>query len=186
LRPPPGVGAPMSGERTKQPDPPGKKFRENFQTTSQKCVSLTLGDRGIHSPTRPPHPLAANAFNLSTRSLAQPSPPRPVRATPRVCHWLNFVGDDPPTRPGARETMSTATAETASPATAEKALSVSAVARRIGANPRDISDLFYSRKLRDDLCPVVGGRRTIPANYIELIRAALKRAGRPVNEVARV
>jgi hypothetical protein len=59
-------------------------------------------------------------------------------------------------------------------------LIVSDVARRIGANPRDISDLFYRRALRDDLCPIVGGRRMISEDYIEVIRAALKRAGRPV------
>jgi hypothetical protein len=59
-------------------------------------------------------------------------------------------------------------------------LTVSQVARRLGASPRDISDLFYRRTLRDDLCPIVGGRRLIPPNYVETIRAALKRAGRPV------
>jgi len=60
-------------------------------------------------------------------------------------------------------------------------LSVSEVARRLGANPKDISDLFYSRKLRDDLCPIVAGRRLIPENYLDVIRMALKRAGRPVD-----
>ena len=34
-------------------------------------------------------------------------------------------------------------------------LNVSEAARRLGAVPRDISDLFYKRELRDDLCPVV-------------------------------
>lgn len=65
----------------------------------------------------------------------------------------------------------------------ETFLSVSEVARRIGATPRDISDLFYRRMLRDDLCPVVGGRRLIPDSYVDTIRAALRRAGRPVAEV---
>src|SRR5689334_20191585 len=44
-------------------------------------------------------------------------------------------------------------------------LSVSDAARRLGANPRDISDLFYKRQLRDDLCPIVAGRRLIPESY---------------------
>ena len=60
---------------------------------------------------------------------------------------------------------------------------VSQVARQLGASPRDISDLFYRRTLRDDLCPILGGRRLIPGSYIETIRAALKRAGRPVTDV---
>jgi hypothetical protein len=41
-------------------------------------------------------------------------------------------------------------------------LSVSEAARRLGAKPKDISDLFYRRALRDDLCPIVAGRRLIP------------------------
>ena len=55
--------------------------------------------------------------------------------------------------------------------------SVSEVARQLGVKPRDISDLFYSRELRDDLCPIVGGRRLIPETYIEEIAAALRRRG---------
>lgn len=52
---------------------------------------------------------------------------------------------------------------------------VSGVARKLGANPRDISDLFYRRLLRDDLCPIIGGRRLIPPDYIDTIAAALRR-----------
>lgn len=59
-------------------------------------------------------------------------------------------------------------------------LTVSEVARRIGARPRDISDAFYNRLLRDDLCPIVGGRRLIPPSYISAIAAVLRRAGKPV------
>jgi hypothetical protein len=58
-------------------------------------------------------------------------------------------------------------------------LSVSEVARRLEARPRDISDLFYRRALRDDLCPIVAGRRLIPEDYIEVIAVRLRRAGRP-------
>ena len=60
-------------------------------------------------------------------------------------------------------------------------LSVSEVARRLGARPKDISDLFYARHLSDAKCPVVGGRRLIPDTYVERIRNALSRAGRPVH-----
>ena len=58
-------------------------------------------------------------------------------------------------------------------------LSVSEAARRLGAHPKDISDLFYRRELRDDLCPIVAGRRLIPESYLGVIRAALRRHGRP-------
>jgi hypothetical protein len=58
--------------------------------------------------------------------------------------------------------------------------SVSQVARRLGVRPRDISDLFYIRKLSDQRAPLVGGRRLIPADYLGEVRAALERAGRLV------
>ena len=60
-------------------------------------------------------------------------------------------------------------------------LCVSEAARRLRARPKDISDLFYRRALRDDLCPIVAGRRLIPESYLELIRLTLKRAGRDVD-----
>jgi len=60
-------------------------------------------------------------------------------------------------------------------------LSVSEVARRLGARPRDISDLFYRRQLSDERCPIVGGRRLIPESYLDVIGMALRRAGRPVS-----
>jgi hypothetical protein len=56
-------------------------------------------------------------------------------------------------------------------------LTVSEAAREILANPRDITRLFYDRKLRDDICPIVRGRRQIPRSYLDEIRAALRRAG---------
>ena len=61
-------------------------------------------------------------------------------------------------------------------------LSVSEVARRLGAKPKDISDLFYSRELRDDIAPIVAGRRLIPEDYIEVIRTVLLRNKRQVSE----
>ena len=59
-------------------------------------------------------------------------------------------------------------------------LSVSEAARRLKARPKDISDLFYRRRLRDDLCPIVAGRRLIPEDYLDRIAQVLKREHRPV------
>jgi hypothetical protein len=64
----------------------------------------------------------------------------------------------------------------------EDLLSVSEAARRLQARPKDLSDLLYRRALRDDLCPIVAGRRLIPESYLGMIRQALKRAGKPVGE----
>lgn len=44
-------------------------------------------------------------------------------------------------------------------------------------NPRDVSNLLYDREVRDDLCPVVGGRRLVPSECVPLIEAALRRKG---------
>jgi hypothetical protein len=59
-------------------------------------------------------------------------------------------------------------------------LSVSEAARRLGANPKDISDAFYRRELPDEFGPIVAGRRLIPDDCLEAIRLALKRRNRPV------
>lgn len=53
-------------------------------------------------------------------------------------------------------------------------LSVSEAARRLGVRPKDISDAFYQRRLRDDLCPIIAGRRLIPDDYLEQIAHTLK------------
>jgi hypothetical protein len=52
-------------------------------------------------------------------------------------------------------------------------LSVSEVACELGAKPKTISDLLYQRELRNDLCPIVGGRRLIPRSYLATIRQVL-------------
>jgi hypothetical protein len=57
-------------------------------------------------------------------------------------------------------------------------LIVSEAARHFGVAPRAISDLFYSRRLSDQRCPIVGGRRLIPAEYLPEVEAALRDAGR--------
>lgn len=60
-------------------------------------------------------------------------------------------------------------------------LTVSDAARELSAKlgetirPRDISTLFYLRELRDDLCPIVGGRRLIPRSYLPSIESAIQR-----------
>jgi hypothetical protein len=54
---------------------------------------------------------------------------------------------------------------------------VSEVARSRGVPPRLISDLFYARRLDDSRCPIVGGRRLIPADYLPDLDAVLRAAG---------
>ncbi len=65
-------------------------------------------------------------------------------------------------------------------------LGVSGAARRLGARPADITKLFYDRELRDDICPIVSGKRVIPAEYLPEILAALRRRGRRIEPVAGV
>lgn len=57
-------------------------------------------------------------------------------------------------------------------------LSVSEAARSLGARPKDISDLFYRRELRDDFCPIVAGRRVIPEGYLPIVASVLRRHGK--------
>jgi hypothetical protein len=67
----------------------------------------------------------------------------------------------------------------------DKFLTVSETARRIpGARPKDISDLLYLRRLSCARCPLVGGRRMIPLDYVPEVEAALRRAGRLAGEPA--
>jgi len=56
-------------------------------------------------------------------------------------------------------------------------LTVSDVARRLGVRPRTISDLFYHRRLSDKKCPIVGGRRMIPPDYVSAIEGVLRDEG---------
>lgn len=55
--------------------------------------------------------------------------------------------------------------------------SVGEVARLLGVRPAQITALFYERKLRDDLCPIVGGRRLIPSEVVEVVAMELRRKG---------
>lgn len=61
-------------------------------------------------------------------------------------------------------------------------LSVGDVARRLGVKPARITALFYERRLRDDLCPIVAGRRLIPPDYVDVIVMALRRKGVAVQD----
>ena len=54
---------------------------------------------------------------------------------------------------------------------------VSDIARPRGVAPRVISDLFYSRHFDDRRCPIVGGRRLIPEDYVPVIEAVLRDLG---------
>ncbi len=56
-------------------------------------------------------------------------------------------------------------------------LSVGDVARRLGVPPRQITNMFYNRRLRDDLCPVFAGRRVIPLAYVKVISRELRKMG---------
>jgi hypothetical protein len=56
-------------------------------------------------------------------------------------------------------------------------LTVSEAARRWGVPPRVISDYFYARRLDDRRCPIVGGRRLIPTDYLPSIEVVLRQAG---------
>ena len=56
-------------------------------------------------------------------------------------------------------------------------LIVSQLARRFGVAPRVISDLFYGRFLDDARCPIVAGRRLIPADYAPAVEEALRDRG---------
>jgi hypothetical protein len=56
-------------------------------------------------------------------------------------------------------------------------MSVSALARRWGVPPQVLSNLFYRRVLDDARCPVVDGRRVIPADYVSVIERVLRERG---------
>jgi hypothetical protein len=44
--------------------------------------------------------------------------------------------------------------------------------------PRDVTDLFYSRILQEDRCPILAGRRLIPVDLIPAIESKLRENGR--------
>lgn len=62
-------------------------------------------------------------------------------------------------------------------------MTVSEVARQIETRlgrtipPRQISDLFYSRRIDDSRCPVIGRNRVVPVDFIPVIEQALLNKG---------
>jgi hypothetical protein len=54
---------------------------------------------------------------------------------------------------------------------------ISGVARQLGVPPPILSTLFYRRVLSDQICPVVDGRRLIPAHYLGEIKRVLRERG---------
>ena len=61
-------------------------------------------------------------------------------------------------------------------------LGVGDAGRELDVNPKVITDLFYKRELREDICPLVSGRRLIPRSYIPIIAMALRRKGVTVRD----
>ena len=59
---------------------------------------------------------------------------------------------------------------------------VGEVAKLLDVAPPLITGLFYRRDLQGDRCPIVGGRRLIPADYIEIVAMALRRKGVEVRD----
>lgn len=57
-------------------------------------------------------------------------------------------------------------------------ISTGDAARAIGVPPKVISDFFYAGRLDAERCPIVGGRRLIPCDYLDVIRIELRRAGK--------
>jgi len=63
-------------------------------------------------------------------------------------------------------------------------VSVGEAAKRFGVAPRVLTEFFYRRLFRDDLCPVVAGRRLIPQDYLTEIERVLRREGKLPQENA--
>jgi hypothetical protein len=68
----------------------------------------------------------------------------------------------------------------------ENYLSVSEAAARLGAKPRDISDLFYRRIANEAVCPLVCQRRAIPESYLTILQGILKKHGKLLRKPAEV
>jgi hypothetical protein len=54
----------------------------------------------------------------------------------------------------------------------------------VAVRPHEITNMFYRGELSDDLCPIVGGRRLIPRDYLPQIADHLRsrrqtQCGRP-------
>ena len=64
----------------------------------------------------------------------------------------------------------------------DKIYSVSEAARELNVPPRDITAIFYEKRIPDSAGPIIGDRRIIPATSLPLIEKALherrQRAGK--------
>ena len=58
-----------------------------------------------------------------------------------------------------------------------RALTVEEVARQLGVKPSRITQILYERWMQDELPRPGGGRRIIPADYVDMIASALRRKG---------
>ncbi len=56
----------------------------------------------------------------------------------------------------------------------DELFTVSEAARILNVRPRIISDLFYQRSLDGKRCPLIGGRRLIPKDFLPVIKAAIE------------
>jgi hypothetical protein len=56
-------------------------------------------------------------------------------------------------------------------------VTVGDLARRYNVSPPIITNLFYYRKLDVNRCPIVGGRRLIPKDYVGIIEEKLRSIG---------
>lgn len=54
-------------------------------------------------------------------------------------------------------------------------LTVGEVAEKLGCPPKTLSDMLYLRRLDISRCPLLGGRRMIPADYVPQIERLLNR-----------
>ena len=63
---------------------------------------------------------------------------------------------------------------------ANQMVSVGQARRLIGRGCRaiDITNAFSYGRLREDLCPILGGRRLIPVSYLDTIADVLSRMGK--------
>jgi hypothetical protein len=56
-------------------------------------------------------------------------------------------------------------------------VTVGDIAKRYNVSPPVITNLFYYRKLDVSRCPIVGGRRLIPEDYVETVEKKLRAIG---------
>ena len=59
-----------------------------------------------------------------------------------------------------------------------KIFPVGEVARHLGVAPKVVSDALYRGAVRDELAPVVAGRRLVHESAIPILELALRRAGK--------